>query len=59
MSCSRPLPTTTSPKSEKRRRLLEQGREGGYIFAPSHAVESDVPLTNILAFLDEARSARQ
>ncbi len=37
-------------------RLLELGREGGYIFAPSHAVENDVPLDNILAFLDVARS---
>lgn len=35
------------------RRLLELGREGGYIFAPAHAVEGDVPLANILAFLDE------
>lgn len=40
------------------RRLLEQGREGGYIFAPSHAVEGDVPLANILAFIDEAHRAR-
>jgi uroporphyrinogen decarboxylase len=36
------------------RRLLELGREGSYLFAPSHAVESDVPLTNILAFIEEA-----
>jgi len=34
------------------RRLLELGREGGYIFAPAHAVEGDVPLENMLAFIE-------
>ncbi|MFQ6132952.1 MAG: uroporphyrinogen decarboxylase family protein [Armatimonadota bacterium] len=38
------------------RRLLELGREGSYIFAPGHAVEGDVPLGNVLAFMDEAKS---
>ena len=32
--------------------LLELGREGGYIFAPAHAVEGDVPLENMLAFIE-------
>jgi uroporphyrinogen decarboxylase len=32
-------------------RLLELGREGGYIFAPAHDVEGDVPLENMLAFI--------
>ncbi len=32
--------------------LLELGREGGYIFAPAHDVEGDVPLENILAFVE-------
>ena len=32
--------------------LLELGREGGYIFAPAHDVEGDVPLENMLAFID-------
>ncbi|MCL1857048.1 MAG: uroporphyrinogen decarboxylase family protein [Kiritimatiellaeota bacterium] len=35
------------------RKLLDMGQDGGYIFAPAHAVESDVPLANILAFIDE------
>jgi uroporphyrinogen decarboxylase len=38
------------------RHLLELGREGGYIFAPAHAVEGDVPLENMLAFIDEVKS---
>jgi len=33
-------------------RLLELGRDGGYVFAPAHDVEGDVPLENMLAFLE-------
>ena len=40
------------------RRLLTLGRDGGYIFAPAHAVEGDVPLSNILALLDEVKKQR-
>jgi len=32
--------------------LLELGREGGYVFAPAHAVEGDVPLESMLAFIE-------
>jgi uroporphyrinogen decarboxylase len=32
--------------------LLELGRAGGYIFAPAHDVEGDVPLENMLAFIE-------
>ena len=33
-------------------RLLAYGRDGGYIFAPAHDVEGDVPLANMLAFIE-------
>jgi uroporphyrinogen decarboxylase len=37
------------------RRLLELGAEGGYIFAPAHDVEGDVPLENMLAAVDSVQ----
>jgi uroporphyrinogen decarboxylase len=33
-------------------RLLELGGDGNYIFAPAHDVEGDVPLENLLTFID-------
>jgi uroporphyrinogen decarboxylase len=32
--------------------LLELGRDGGYIFAPAHDVEGDVPLENMLSAIE-------
>jgi uroporphyrinogen decarboxylase len=59
LSTQRILPYGTEAQvREESRRLLALGREGGYVFAPSHAVESDVPLANILAFLDEAKQSK-
>jgi uroporphyrinogen decarboxylase len=34
------------------RKLLEHGKQGNYIFAPAHDVEGDVPLQNMLAFIE-------
>ena len=36
--------------------LMEAGKRGGYIFSPSHAVEGDTSINNIIAFIEEARN---
>jgi uroporphyrinogen decarboxylase len=36
--------------------LLNSGKKGGYIFAPAHAVESDVPLENMVTFLEAIKN---
>ena len=36
--------------------LIGAGKKGGYIFAPSHAVEGDVPAENIIAFIEAAKT---
>lgn len=56
LSTQRVLPYDTPDELRReRRRLLRLGKEGGYILAPAHAVEGDVPLENMLAFIEEAR----
>ena len=57
LSTQRTLPYGT-PEDVRRetRHLLDLGREGGYIFGPAHAVEGDVPLENMLAFINEIQS---
>ncbi len=41
---------------DETRRLIELGRAGSYILSPAHSVEGDVPLENMLAFIEEAQS---
>lgn len=56
MSTQRTLPFGT-PKDvrEETRRLLRMGADGGYIFSPAHAVEGDVPVENMVAFIEELK----
>ena len=57
LSTQRTLPYgSVSEVREETSRLLELGREGGYIFAPAHDVEGDVPLENMLAFIELLKS---
>jgi uroporphyrinogen decarboxylase len=57
LSTQRTLPYgTVEDVRAETSRLMEMGREGGYIFGPAHDVEGDVPLENMLAFLDLIQS---
>jgi uroporphyrinogen decarboxylase len=56
LSTQRVLPFGTPDEvREETRKLLEMGRDGGYIFSPAHDVLWDVPLENMLAFIDTAK----
>lgn len=60
LSIQRTLPFGTKEEViEESKRLLNEGREGGYIFSPSHAVEGDVPVENLIAFIETAKEQRK
>jgi uroporphyrinogen decarboxylase len=53
LSTQKTLPFGTPDEVRRTtRRLLEHGAEGGFIFAPAHDVEGDVPLENMLAAIE-------
>jgi uroporphyrinogen decarboxylase len=53
LSTQRTLPYgSTADVRQETERLLELGRQGSYIFAPAHDVEEDVPLENMLVFIE-------
>ena len=56
LSTQKTLPYgTVADVCEETERLLSSGRAGSYILAPAHDVEGDVPLENMLAFIQLAR----
>jgi len=57
LSMQRLLPHGTADEvKQESQRLLQLGNEGGYIFSPSHSVESDTPFENIMAFIETAQN---
>jgi len=57
LSTQRILPYgTVEDVIKESERLMKLGNEGGYIFSPSHDVEGDVPLENMVAFIEQANN---
>ncbi len=56
LSMQKTLPFGTAEEVRKESEwLLELGKEGGYIFSPSHSVESDTSFENIMQFIKTAQ----
>ncbi len=57
LSTQRTLPYGTAADVKREtEKLLALGREGNYVFSPAHAVEGDVPLENMLAFIETVKA---
>jgi len=49
-----PNGTLEDVEAEVRRRILEMGQGGGYILAPTHDIQADTSVENVLALFDAA-----
>jgi uroporphyrinogen decarboxylase len=50
-----PNATVSEVRQEVARRVYELGRGGGYILAPCHNINVDIPLENVIAMFDAAQ----
>jgi uroporphyrinogen decarboxylase len=53
-----PTGSPAQVRAEVRRRITELGDGGGYVIAPTHVIQADVPTENVLALCHEATSHR-
>ncbi|MGC8777740.1 MAG: uroporphyrinogen decarboxylase family protein [Candidatus Caldatribacteriaceae bacterium] len=47
-----PFKSPSEVKEEVKRRIQEAGKGGGYIIAPSHNIQPDTPVANLLAYFE-------
>jgi len=50
-----PKGTPEEVEAEVRRRIEELGHGGGYVLAPTHDIQADTPVENVLALFDAAK----
>jgi uroporphyrinogen decarboxylase len=53
-----PKGSPSEVREEIRNKISILGRGGGYILAPSHELQGDIPLENMLTFIDEAQNQK-
>lgn len=53
-----PCGTVEEVRKEVRERIDVLGKNGGYILAPTHNFQADVPVENMLSFYEEAGSLK-
>ena len=51
-----PHGTPTEIRDEVRRMMDQVGRDGGFIIAPSHDMPGDIPVENMVAFIETVRN---
>ena len=54
-----PRGTPEDVKADVRKKIRLLGKGGGYMLAPAHAVQADVPVDNVLAMVEAAREQRR